>query len=237
MIAGALTNVVFGFLRAAVLRTAMGNQVVGGMDRNAATGFVFLTQAMIAVTSLFGDMALIASVRSGDVATELHRPWDWSTYRLSYDLGKSTYQLISRSLLITMVGWVAYQLAVPPLDRVAWFLLTVFLAAVLASRIWTISGLSAFWVVDATGVVQFAVMAALFGTGLLVPLQILPASVESVLLVLPFASLVQGPADVVLGLRSPVVVIALQVMWIVILEVVLRVILRSATRKLEVQGG
>jgi ABC-2 type transport system permease protein len=237
MIAGALTNVAFGFIRVGVLRSAMGDTVVSGMDRDAATAFVFLTQAMIAVTSLFGDFALIGSVRDGQVATELHRPWDWSAYRLSADLGKSAYQLITRGLLIAVIGWLAFRLSIPSIDRLLWFALTVSLAAVLASRLWTISGLSAFWVVDATGVMQLAVMIALFGTGLLVPLQMLPAVAESVLRVLPFASLVQGPADVLLGLRQPAGVIGLQIMWIVILEIVLRRILRSAVRKLEVQGG
>jgi ABC-2 type transport system permease protein len=239
MIAGAFTNTIFGFIRAGLLRSSLRDQVEGvaGLTMQSATMFVFLGQALIAVTMLFGDYSLIELVRSGDVATELHRPWDWSTYRLASDLGRSAFQLLSRALLITMAGWLVYRLPIPGGGDAFWFGLTVVLAAILASRIWTIAGLAAFWLTEAVGVMQMGVAVAMLGTGLLVPLQFLPERVADVLWLLPFAGLLQGPIDVLLDLRSPLPVIALQLFWIVALELVLRFELRAAVRKLELQGG
>jgi ABC-2 type transport system permease protein len=237
MFAGTFTNTVFGFIRAAVLRDSIGASSVAGLTATSATQLVFLGQAMIAITMLFGDYSLIALVKSGDVATELHRPWDWSVYRLASDLGRSAYHAMTRGVLIAVIGWLAFRLPVPQLGNVAWFAVTATLAAVLASRIWTMAGLSAFWLVEATGVMQVGVALATFSTGLLVPLQLFPDRFADVLYVLPFASLLQGPIEVLLGIRSPLLVIGLQLMWIAGAECLLRWELRAALRKLEVQGG
>jgi ABC-2 type transport system permease protein len=237
MLAGMFTNTVFGVIRAAVLRSAIAESSVGGLTKTSATAFVFVSQAMIAVTSLFGDFGLIALVKSGDVATELHRPWDWSLYRLSSDLGRSLFNLITRGIAIAVTGWLLYHLTIPPLQHIASFVVAAILAAVLASRLWTISGVSAFWLIDASGVVQLIVSIAMLGTGLLIPLQVLPAGLHDFFRVLPFAGLVQNPVDVLLGLQGVGSVVVHQLFWIVILEVLLRTQLRAATRKLEVQGG
>lgn len=96
MVAGTFTNVVWGFLLASVLRSVIGNGDVGGLTKTTATSFTFLAQGLIATVRMFGDMTPVASVRSGDVATELQRPWDWSAFRLSSDLGQSLFSTLTR---------------------------------------------------------------------------------------------------------------------------------------------
>jgi ABC-2 type transport system permease protein len=85
MLAGAFTNLIFGFIRGGVLRSAVNaSPSATAFTVSSATVFVILGQALIGPTMLFGDMALVESIRSGQVATELHRPWDWSIYRLAH---------------------------------------------------------------------------------------------------------------------------------------------------------
>ena len=237
MVAGTFTNFVWGFLLASVLRSVIGTGNVGGLTRTTATSFTFLAQGLIATARMFGDSTLVASVRSGDVATELQRPWDWSAYRLSSDLGQSLFSTLTRGASIVVAGWVVYRLPLPALPNVLGLGACAVLSAALASRLWTMAGLASFWLVDGTGVVQMVVGAATFGAGLIVPLQIFGDAVRHVLYLLPFAGLVQGPIDVFLGLRSVTAVLSLQVVWIVLLEVALRIELGAATKKLEVQGG
>ncbi len=237
MVAGTFTNFVWGFLLASVLRSVIGDGNVGGLTRTTATSFTFLAQGLIATARMFGDMTLVTAVRSGDVATELQRPWDWSAYRLSSDLGQSFFSTLTRGASIVVAGWVVYRLPLPAVSNVAAFALCAVLSAVLASRVWTMAGLASFWLVDGTGVMQMVVGAATFGAGLILPLQIFGDGLRRILYLLPFAGLVQGPIDVFLGLRNLASVVVLQIVWIVILEVALRVELGAATKKLEVQGG
>jgi ABC-2 type transport system permease protein len=210
---------------------------VGGLTKTTATSFTFLAQGLIATSRMFGDFSLVASVRSGDVATELQRPWDWSSYRLSSDLGQSVFSTLTRGASIVVAGWAAYRLPLPTSANALAFVPCVVLAAVLGSRLWTMAGVASFWLVDGTGVVQVVVAVATFAGGLVIPLQLLGPTLRSALGVLPFTGLVQGPVDVALGLERSGPVIAHQLIWIVILEVLLRFELRAACRRLEVQGG
>ena len=113
MVAGTFTNFVWGFLLASVLRSVIGDGNVGGLTRTTATSFTFLAQGLIATARMFGDMTLVTAVRSGDVATELQRPWDWSAYRLSSDLGQSFFSTLTRGASIVVAGWVVYRLPLP----------------------------------------------------------------------------------------------------------------------------
>ena len=176
-------------------------------------------------------------MRTGEVAVDLVRPWDWSTFRLASDLGRSAFATVSRGLVIALAGWLAYRYPLPTSPRMVAFLIVLVAAAALASRLWTIAGLVGFWVVDASGVVQFAVVGASLFSGVLLPLSLYPDGLAHVLRLLPFAGLVQGPTEVFLGASSVWGVLAHQVAWIALLEGVLRVELRAAMRKLEVQGG
>jgi ABC-2 type transport system permease protein len=237
MLAGAVTNLMFGFIRANVLQAAIGAGVVAGYSARSATAFTFATQALIAATSIFGDSMLANQVRSGEVATDLVRPWDWSVYRLATDAGRSLYALLTRGLIIGITGWIAFRLPLPSLVHSLQFVVCLVVAIILASRVWTIAAMAGFWMVDASGVVQIVVAAAALGSGLLLPISLYPDWLEGPLRVLPFASLIQGPVDVLLGIRSFAPTVAIQLTWMVILEVALRLQLRIALQKLVVQGG
>jgi ABC-2 type transport system permease protein len=237
MVAGTVTNLVFGFIRANVLQAAIGVGTVAGYSAQSATAFTFATQALIAATSIFGDFSLASQVRSGEVATELVRPWDWSVYRLATDIGRAVYALLTRGLAIMLVGWIAYQLPIPPLDLVLQFVLCIAAAIVLASRLWTIAAMIGFWMVDASGVIQIVVAAAALGSGLLLPIALYPDWLAGPLRWSPFASLIQNPVDVLLAKQRLLPVLALQLLWIAALEVLLRIELRYAMKKLVVQGG
>ena len=72
------------------------------------------------------------------------------------------------------------------------------------------------------------------------PLVIFPEPLRSIALALPWASYLQTPADIWLGQRAGVDVLAglgAQVAWIAVLLVACQATLRAATRKVVVQGG
>ena len=122
--------------------------------------------------------------------------------------------------------------------RWGWFLLSVVGAAVLASRWWFLVSLSAFWVIgDVRGILQLATTVMLFGTGNLVPLQMLPDGIETVARWLPFAAMLQFPGQVLLGTWSGPVLLVVQAAWILVLHTIGRLVFRVATRRLVIDGG
>jgi ABC-2 type transport system permease protein len=211
--------------------------ILDGLTPQTIVAYTFAAQAIAMVVSAFGDYALAARVRSGDIATDLGRPVDFSFFRLAHDLGRSAYHLMARGLSVMTVGWLVFRFPLPTLVAVAEFLPLVVLAAAIASRLWTIIGLASFWMRDGTGAVQLMVVFVAFGTGGHLPLQFYPTALKHALRLLPFASMMQLPCGVLVGVESFIKVGLLQIAWLVVLEVVLRVELRRARNRLELNGG
>ena len=67
---------------------------------------------------------------------------------------------------------------------------------------WSLA-LSAFWITDTSGLNQMYVIAALFLTGQMAPLSLMPQWVQSVAGVLPFRWMVAFPVELLLGRLSP----------------------------------
>ena len=82
IIGGALTNSVFGVLRASILSativTAGGE--LGGYAVAAGVTYAWVTQALIGPVQIFTWDDLALRVRTGDIAVDLARPW---TFRCS----------------------------------------------------------------------------------------------------------------------------------------------------------
>jgi ABC-2 type transport system permease protein len=135
------------------------------------------------------------------------------------------------------VGWLVFRFPLPTWLAVVKFVPLAILAAAIASRLWTIIGLASFWMRDGTGAVQLMVVLVSFGTGGHLPLQFYPTALKHALRLLPFASMMQLPCGVLVGVESFIKVGLLQIVWLVVLEMVLRVELRRARNRLELNGG
>jgi ABC-2 type transport system permease protein len=99
---------------------------------------------------------------------------------------------------------------------------------------------TAFWLLDATGPTTVMVLLAAFFSGLTVPLVIFPGWTREVVMLLPWATYIQIPADIWLGQRAGWAVVgglALQAGWALVILGGCRLVLRRATDKVVVQGG
>ena len=164
--AGLIANSTFGVIMAITFRAALSERgetgarpaLLDGLTPTTIVTYTFATQAIAMVISAFGDYALAARVRSGDIATDLGRPVDFSFFRLAHDLGRSAFHLLARGLSVMGVGWLVFRFPLPPWLAVAKFVPLVVLAAAIASRLWTMIGLASFWMRDGTGAVQLMVV-------------------------------------------------------------------------------
>jgi ABC-2 type transport system permease protein len=100
--------------------------------------------------------------------------------------------------------------------------------------------LLAFWLVDVRGVLASYVLATTLLSGLVVPVRWFPAPVAALAAATPFPSMVQTPADVLTGHvhgAAALAAVGVQVAWLVVVGGLGRLALRSAQRRLVVQGG
>lgn len=239
--AGIFTNATFGALRAYVLLAVLAQRdIVGGLDTRAALGFVFFSQALLAPVMLFGWTDLAERVRSGDVATDLYRPVDLQLYSLAAFVGRSAFELVFRSVPIVAVGVLAFGIAVPSPMALPVVALSVGLAVVVGFALAFLLNLLAFWLLDSAGVASIAVALGFVLSGLAVPLTFLPTPWAGVAQALPWASMLQRPVEVVLGLHSGwglLGVLCVQAGWAAVLLLAGQRLLRRAAARVVVHGG
>ncbi|MFC8916216.1 ABC transporter permease [Streptomyces sp. WAC05374] len=243
--AGVFTNTVFGFILAYTYMALWNERPgLGGYDMAEALAYVWIGQALLATCGLMGggfEDELMERVKTGDIAVDLYRPADLQLWWLSVALGRSGFQLLGRGVVPMAAGALAFDLALPerPLTWLA-FLVSVALGVVVSFALWFLVALSAFWLMDGAGVVQVAWLSGLFFSGMLLPLTVFPGTLGEVARALPWASMLQVPADVFLekwtgwGLTG---LYAFQAGWAVVLLAAGRVLQAAATRRVVVQGG
>ncbi|MFI9645914.1 ABC transporter permease [Streptomyces sp. NPDC052040] len=240
--AGVFTNTVFGLILAyPYLALWHERPHLGGYDSAQALTYVWVGQALLMTVAAMGggfEEELAERIRTGDIAIDLHRPADLQLWWLAVDLGRALFHLLARGVLPLAVGAFVFPLALPGRPLVwAAFLVAVVLGTVVSFAIRFLVALGAFWLMDGAGVAQISWITATFCSGMLLPLNVFPGGLGEVVRALPWASLIQAPADVLLGTADPWAVFARQLAWAAVLLTAGRLLQTAATRRVVVQGG
>ena len=241
--AGVFTNTVFGFIQAYVLLAVIRQRpVVGGFDAADVVTFTFVCQGLLAAVAGFGPFELADRISSGDVVSDLYRPFDLQAWWIAQDAGRAAFQLIFRGIPPFAVAAMVFDLRLPA-DAGVWAAFVVSLALGLAVAFsWRFAiSLSAFWLVDARGMVQLSALVFIFFSGMVLPLAFFPSGLRAVADALPFATVMQLPAEVFLSKHRPLAVLlpvlARQAAWIAALVGAGRLVQARAWRRVVVQGG
>ncbi|MEW1959154.1 ABC-2 family transporter protein [Kineococcus sp. NPDC059986] len=241
--AGALTNSVFGAIKASVLvgTVTSSGAAVAGYDPLQAATFAWATQAFLAPVSVFADDELARRVRTGDIAVDLARPVDPQLAAWATDLGRAAFMLLPRGVPPVVLGALLTGLAVPssPLPYVLGLAsLLVGVSVSFAAR-WIVN-LTAFWLTEVRGILLLYTVLATTLTGLSIPVAWFPTWLNALAHATPFPSMLQTPVDVVLGRVTgldAVRLVVVQLAWLAGLLAVGRALLAVGARRLVVQGG
>lgn len=240
--AGVVTNTVFGFILSyALLAVFEQRPDVGGFDARDAVTFTFVTQGMLMVIGVFGNNEQAERVKTGEVALDLCRPYDYQGWWAAVAYGKGSFYAWARGIPPFVIGALVFDMRLPP-EPWMWpaFLVGVALAVGVGFCLHFLLQTCAFWLVDVRGLSQLGAITALTLSGTVVPLVLFPDALESVLRALPFASMMQLPVEVFLGKHAGldlVGVYLIQAVWIAALAAAGRLVLARAERKLVVHGG
>lgn len=241
-LAGLLTNLFFGFLRAAVLVALYGSRkVITGISIEGAITYTGLTQAIIGFLSLFNWYELMNSVYTGAIATDLVKPFVYYRFWLAQDLGRALAQLFLRGVPIMLIYALVFDIQNP--DSIYQWLI-ICLSLVLA---WSISfswrfllNLSSFWIPNAVGVLRFGFLISWLFSGFLMPIRYFPEWFQKLCYLTPFPHMINSIMEIYLGVVSgPDLgrIILLQIGWAVGLILLSNLILRAGIRRLVILGG
>lgn len=238
-LAGLSTNLVFGLLRAAVVSAVLAQRPeVAGYDLSSAITYVWLGQGLLAVVLLWGDTELSTRIRTGDVVIDLGRPCGPLGVMLATDLGRAWHAVTLRLAPPVAFGALFFPFRWPasPLTWLA-FAVSVPLAVVISFGVRFLLNASAFWLLDARGVI--AVWGVVGGvlSGLILPLAWFPGWARAVLYWTPFPALFQTPIDVFTERPGALWLVGHQLVWAALLLFAGWFALNRGARRLVVQGG
>jgi ABC-2 type transport system permease protein len=241
-VSGILTNAFFGALICYAYEAlyAAGG-AVAGLTLHDATSYVWITQSLISVGGAWITSTEIStSIYTGDVVTDLYRPWSYYLYWLSRSVGERTFNLLFRGTLTYLIGVLYFGAFVPGPAELLAFAPAIGLAILVSFSVSFIVNLTAFWLLDVTGVMLMANVLISFFSGFLLPIAFLPPPLQAVARALPFQAITALPAQIFLGqLRGPAVAgaLVLQLAWAVALAALALGFQLVAMRKVVVQGG
>lgn len=244
-LAGAFTNVVFGFLKTYVLLAVVagaGGSEVAGYTREQLVTFVWAGQGILTVVYLWAWTDLADRIRTGDVVSDLLRPVHPVWAYLAGDLGRAANALVTRLVPPFVIGPLFFPVYLPQRwTTVALFAVSLVLATVGCFACRFLVNASGYWLLDVRGPLILWMIAVGVLGGLYFPIRFLPDGLVTAVWVLtPLPGLFQTPLDVLVERDGPagqLALVGLQVVWAVVLLLACRTVQRRAERKLVVQGG
>jgi len=241
-LAGLVTNGCFGYLRGAVfVAVYQARENIAGYDVRDAITYMWVVQALLMVVVLWGWWDVESTIRSGDVVSDLSKPFSYLGFWLARDYGRALYYVLFRGVPVFVVGQIMFGLRWPASSGTWLAFAASVVLAVAVSFAWRfIINLTAFWTTEARGLGQIAMAAVTVLSGFLVPIGYFPDAVQGVLVALPFASMFQIPADVFLERLSGadlLLAIGRQAFWAALLLAMAQLLVIRATRRVVVQGG
>jgi len=241
-IAGTLTNAFFGALRSLVYVALYGaGGAVAGFTLQDAISYTWVTQALISIgAGWIFSRELMTSIRTGDVVTDLARPWNFYGYWLSQSLGERGFNLLVRGALTYLIGVLYFGAHLPDAGEALGFAAAIALALVLSFAFSFIVNMAAFWLIEAGGVMMIANIMLSFFSGFLMPIAFFPPALAAVARALPFQAITGLPAQIFLGqIRGAALgrALLLQLAWTIVMVAAGLLMLRAAMRKVVVQGG
>ncbi|MBX0326975.1 ABC-2 family transporter protein [Oscillochloris sp. ZM17-4] len=241
-LAGIITNAFFGALVCFVYQALYaGGGRVAGLSLNDAISYAWTTQSLISIGGAWIVSAGISqSIRSGDVITDLSRPWSFYLYWLSRSFGERAFNLLVRGALTYLVGVLYFGARLPaPADLLA-FLPAIILAMQVSFAFSFMVNLTAFWLLDSTGVTLLSNVMLTFLSGFILPVAFFPPALQALVHALPFESITGLPTQIFLGQLAPAQIaraLATQAAWAAALTALGLAMQAAAMRKVVVQGG
>jgi len=244
MVGGAVTNTVFGLLRASILSATIvaAGGSLGGYPIAAGITYAWVTQAVIAPLELFAWTELADRVRSGDIAVDFARPVDLQLQYGAADVGRAAAVALPRAVPPLLVGAVTYGLALPSgaLPYLAGGVSMVISLGISFGCRYLVNLLT-FWLVEVRGVISFYVAASNVLCGLIVPVHWFPGPLAALAAATPFPSMVQTPVDLLTGRvqggADTARLLAVQLAWCLAVLAAGQLVQRLGGRTLVVQGG
>jgi len=223
----------------------MGDASGAAMTLPQTVTYAWLVQIMMGFIGRLGlDAEIRVKIINGDVALDLCRPLDiythWYVKTIANRVGSSVWRA-AITLFAAVIMPVAFRLSPPAsVFGFALFFVSVCSGMLLCAAFAMLLSAIRVGLTWGEGPTYIFEMVGAFLSGMYFPLQLWPDFMQRVLVLQPFAGLMDIPFRLYLGLLAPyesIWAIGLQVFWTVVFIAAGRILLNRRVSQLIVQGG
>lgn len=171
----------------------IGSSSLGGLSLAQMLWYLTVTESIMMSVPRVSQL-VDEDIRTGSLSVQLLRPVSYPLYRLWVVLGERVVRFSMNMAVGSMITlFLVGPIHMSPLG-LAIFLLGLPLAFVLDFLGNFLIGLGAFWLEDTSGLLLLYSRITMIVGGMLIPLDLLPEGIKEIVKNLPFASMVYGPA-------------------------------------------
>ncbi|WP_018886069.1 ABC transporter permease [Paenibacillus massiliensis] len=221
------------------------NNVQLPMSFSEVVTYMWLQQAFFTLfITWYLDREILSSISSGQIAYELCRPSDlydmWFVKNIASRVAKALFRFIPIILLAFLMPQ-PYRLSLPQHGgQFLLFLISMLLALFLVVAFCMLIYVTTFYTISSTGVRMVMSSLVEFLAGAVIPLPFFPDALQTVINLLPFASMQNVPFRIFSGNiqgTDALYSILIQLFWLISLVLIGKLALRRALKNVVVQGG
>lgn len=216
------------------------NSIVN-LDLATAIWSIFIYFIILALRVGHIAKEITNDIRNGEIETYVNKPYDYLLFKIFQYIGKRLPILLitAFALVITLILFVGVpNTSLDPIITLVLFAILTLLGYVLAFIIYTIVGLTAFWLEESEPVYWIVDKAALVLGGAYVPIALFPSALRNLAEYSPFGATMFANQIYYQNFQSNFFnLIIIQIFWIVVLAFILIFLYKKSLKKLSINGG
>lgn len=243
-VSGFFTQVFFGFMQISLYSVFLSQ----GQDTFTVVemaSYIWLQQALLTVLKYYdtSKQEITNQILNGDISYQIIRPIDLYNYWYSINFAKPIGSFTLRGipmLIMALFLPAGYGLMIPSITNFLMFLVSLTIAVMLVVAINTFFHIIVLHTMSATGIFSFAMAIGALLSGMVIPIPMLPESVQMVFNFFPFRYITDLPFRIYIGNISGLTALwqmGIQVVWFIFFLVLGKILLKAKLKRLVVQGG
>jgi len=216
------------------------NELINGYNMNQMMWYVIITEVL---WSIIGGRNLCKKisndVRSGNIAYNINKPYNYIGYCLSNHLGLTTIKMVMYVTLGMLVGFLFLgkfpNLSVLSITAV---LITIILAIIISTLIITSIGLLSF-IIEDSNPIYWLYSKLILVVGTIFPIEYFPKVIQPFLTYSPVYVVCYGPAKLFVdfNITTFISVLVMQIIYIIISWNLCTLIYKKGVKNINVNGG
>ncbi|HWF18827.1 MAG TPA: ABC-2 family transporter protein, partial [Verrucomicrobiae bacterium] len=230
------------YLWRAVFGSKPGGETVAGYTLMQMTSYYLIVTLVDVLTAVNEDDWQIASdIKDGNISQFLVKPIDYLRYRLClFFSGRLIYLLVTAAPLAVFIFCLRKYFVLPEPMMLGWFLLSVFLTALLQFFTSYAMAMLAFWVLEVSTFIFILFAFEYLASGHLFPLDILPPTIAKLMNFTPFPYQMYFPVSIYMGRITGTQLargLVIQALWVFAAYLIARFAWNRGIRKYSAVGG